>query len=987
MFKFKNWLGYILDKERQFAEAGTPTCPQCGGRLVKRNSNYGEFWGCSNFRNGCRGKLTLLQYQKKQKEPEGGTTARQPQQPVRRQEPRQEPPRQQLQRQQPVRRQQQQPDPEPQEPDDDEPTPARADKLEWYYAQAIKSHSTEDKSDYFSAGVDLALLPLGNGSWTFRVLSGDASKAKSGVLSKEEVAAGAIKAYRDETKKDAQGKGTPLTSDNPTLEDLYEKLGKPIPTDADVDPQWIEEQRQKHTIPLTGKNALSEEQKAIDAKFDEVMRETQQSHIMIDAKAGTGKTTMLKHLAWKYGKPGERWLYLVFNTKNKVEAKGKFPPWVHVATTNGFLGEVMNLPQNYYLQTKRVSTLKKKFGKAFDKDEKVSKSELLANGDQFIKILKGYQFPVNVAAAAKRAGQAVGFDEQGIKILQGFIERSILDFQKNVITFVGLAKSYAIDPRKSDLQQELHKIYDSYGPLPQDPAAGNINATMAQVKAGIQASKSERWKAQISQALSIVFGRDYMSSNYETEMFQCVEWMLKKTMPPSAVGATDEKVHVCGNSRCGDVWVGDPKCPECGGTQLKYSFPLKQYRDFNDDFWFPAIFANEENPKKQVKFPKYDYILADEVQDFNECQKIILVKLHEQGAKIVAVGDPFQGIYRFRGADAQAFKNLGHTLGELSHNKDVIKTLTKNFRSRKNPLDWVRQNTIVKELEQGKHTDDEYQGDTSHMTVKYEAVFTQLGQEMKSGGMKKQTAFIARTNEPLAHAALKLLVAGIPFVIIGKDIAGGLKRHIKTITNSKWVKNHYPLNPQDHVEKLKEKAQAHLEQETNKYRKVPVKQAYLKNLDEISNALIASIGQFLELLRPKPPEEGQQTPNAASWNPPDTTADETIEKFTKWIGAKLGGLDWESADEEGNEQQAERDFEEYQKKLEDKNTVILTTAHKSKGLEYERVYVLRFDQFPHPKAKRPEDKEQEENAKYVTGTRAMDELHIVQLDGQPGYNK
>ncbi len=30
------------------------TCPLCGGRLVKRSGKYGEFFGCSNFRNqGC----------------------------------------------------------------------------------------------------------------------------------------------------------------------------------------------------------------------------------------------------------------------------------------------------------------------------------------------------------------------------------------------------------------------------------------------------------------------------------------------------------------------------------------------------------------------------------------------------------------------------------------------------------------------------------------------------------------------------------------------------------------------------------------------------------------------------------------------------------------------------------------------------------------------------------------------------------------------
>lgn len=952
---FKNWIDLQLE---------AVMCPDCGGPLALRNSDYGEFYGCRNYPR-CKGKRSIGNYKKAEESESKGEA---PPAPIRR-----------GQRVAPQGRVEMpadyernlpgEPVREPQRPQRQEP---EDEKIEWFYAQTVKD------CQHFPAGKDLALLPLPNGSWNFRLLSPDPKTSKSGVLSKEEVGAGLIKAYRDEAVKDAQGRGTPLKSENPSLDDLYQKLGKPMPHE-EVDEKWVADMRKKHIIPLEGEKALSDEQRKIDERFDEIVKESQQSHIMIDAKAGTGKTTMLKHLAWKYGKPGQRWLYLVFNTKNKVEAKGKFPPWVHVATTNGFLGEVMGLPQNHHLTTKRASSLKKKFGKAFDEDEKVDKSELLANGDKFINMLKKFGFPIDVKAAAKRGGRAVGFDEKGTQILEGFIERSILDFQRNVITFVGLAKSFAIDPRKPDLNQQLAKIYDSYGPLPQDPTAGNINADMANVKASIAASKSERWKDEITEALSIAFGRNYMSASYEKEMFECVKWMLTATLPPSMPGATEEHVHVCSNKQCGDVWVGEPQCPQCGSRKME-SYPLRQYRDFNDDFWFSAIFANDNNAKTKVTFPKYDYVLADEVQDFNECQKILLVKLHERGAKIVAVGDPFQGIYRFRGADSQAFKNLGTTLGDLSHNKDVTKTLTKNFRSRQAPLDWVRKNTIVKELAQGRHVGDPYQGDTSHGTIKYNDVFTQFANELKSGGMKKQTAFISRTNEPLAHAALKLLIAGIPFVIIGKDIAGGLKKHIKTVMNHRNIKGFYPLRATANVDELKEKAKAFLEQENNKFRRIPVKQPYLKNLDEVTNALVASIDQFIESLKPKP-KEGEEAP--AEWRPQDTSAMETIDKFTAWIGQKLGGLDWEGDDET----QGERDYEEYQKKIEDKNTVILTTAHKSKGLEYERVYILRYDQYPHPKAKRQEDKDQEENARYVSGTRAMDELHIVQLEGQPGYNK
>ena len=42
---------------------------------------------------------------------------------------------------------------------------------------------------------------------------------------------------------------------------------------------------------------------------------------------------------------------------------------------------------------------------------------------------------------------------------------------------------------------------------------------------------------------------------------------------------------------------------------------------------------------------------------------------------------------------------------------------------------------------------------------------------------------------------------------------------------------------------------------------------------------------------------------------------------------------------------------------------------------------------PHAKAKRPEDLEQEANAKYVAYTRSKNEIHVLDLKGQPWYKE
>ena len=54
--------------------------------------------------------------------------------------------------------------------------------------------------------------------------------------------------------------------------------------------------------------------------------------------------------------------------------------------------------------------------------------------------------------------------------------------------------------------------------------------------------------------------------------------------------------------------------------------------------------------------------------------------------------------------------------------------------------------------------------------------------------------------------------------------------------------------------------------------------------------------------------------------------------------------------------------------------VYLTTVHGAKGLEAERVFIVRPDLMPHPKAEEEWELEQEYNLKFVALTRAKQEL-------------
>lgn len=66
----------------------------------------------------------------------------------------------------------------------------------------------------------------------------------------------------------------------------------------------------------------------------------------------------------------------------------------------------------------------------------------------------------------------------------------------------------------------------------------------------------------------------------------------------------------------------------------------------------------------------------------------------------------------------------------------------------------------------------------------------------------------------------------------------------------------------------------------------------------------------------------------------------------------------------------------------DESTIILCSGHRAKGLEWDRVIVLRPDLMPHPGAKTDADRQQEQNLEYVIYTRAKKTL-VVCWDRKP----
>ena len=75
-------------------------------------------------------------------------------------------------------------------------------------------------------------------------------------------------------------------------------------------------------------------------------------------------------------------------------------------------------------------------------------------------------------------------------------------------------------------------------------------------------------------------------------------------------------------------------------------------------------------------FPEqsYDYVIVDEFQDLTKGEQELMFRLRRPGGQLVALGDPRQSIYKFRGNDPQGLANLEELVGDGGSVTDVAIT-------------------------------------------------------------------------------------------------------------------------------------------------------------------------------------------------------------------------------------------------------------------------------------------------------------------------
>lgn len=171
--------------------------------------------------------------------------------------------------------------------------------------------------------------------------------------------------------------------------------------------------------------------------------------------------------------------------------------------------------------------------------------------------------------------------------------------------------------------------------------------------------------------------------------------------------------------------------------------------DFEDMVWLPVV--------KKMWVPKFDRVFVDETQDLNAAQIALVLRAVKSDGRILAVGDPNQAIYQFRGADEHAFENVKTRLSA----KEL--PLSVSYRCCA---------SVVKEA----------QKIVSRITA---APGAEEGAVQRSSyeDMRRHAApgdyIISRTNAPLTTLCMSFLAEGRHANIFGRDVSRDLTALVK----------------------------------------------------------------------------------------------------------------------------------------------------------------------------------------------------------------
>ncbi|MBO7593248.1 MAG: ATP-dependent helicase [Bacteroidaceae bacterium] len=317
--------------------------------------------------------------------------------------------------------------------------------------------------------------------------------------------------------------------------------------------------------------------------------------------------------------------------------------------------------------------------------------------------------------------------------------------------------------------------------------------------------------------------------------------------------------------------------------------------DFVDMLYQPHLLNLHPNVQ-------YGFVFVDECQDLSRAQIEIVQKYVKPTGRVLAVGDPYQSIYGFAGADSQSFNRVLTTFNcqRLS--------LTDCFRCPTKAIDIAKK--IREDIKGFKK-----EGGIVEVLQNHEVL-----RRLKPGDL-----VICRFRDPLRMIAMKLVNKNVKVHMHPDEVQEFIGDYKAYFTPGELMKK---LN-----EGILEEFFANIEQRNVK--------RFEKDFANVDSAIKSvKVKEATDLLR------------------------ESIDFFRlKFIDWQLNTID-----------SILLRLKETLQYLGD-DAIKISTIHRAKGLEENRVFILEYNKLPVPRSKQWE-KEQERNLHYVAVTRPKQELYL-----------
>ncbi|HVT82273.1 MAG TPA: UvrD-helicase domain-containing protein, partial [Phycisphaerae bacterium] len=187
-----------------------------------------------------------------------------------------------------------------------------------------------------------------------------------------------------------------------------------------------------------------------------------------------------------------------------------------------------------------------------------------------------------------------------------------------------------------------------------------------------------------------------------------------------------------------DPWRGERACDNRSTDQDK-----RPLLDFDDQLYMPVICGS--------RFWQHDFIFVDEAQDLNKVQRTMLRRALRPSGRLIAVGDPWQAIYAFRGATSNSMAMVEKDFHAIQL------PLTISYRCPKAVV--TEAHNWVSHIE-------------SHSAAPEGTVATWTS--YSADQFRQTDAILCRNTRPLIELAFNLLRESVPCKVRGRDIGAGL---------------------------------------------------------------------------------------------------------------------------------------------------------------------------------------------------------------------